>query len=136
MPKPNPRHASKKNEGKHPHPRSLSAGPEDVITKRGRHAQMMDLLSKDERDQLKFNKNESAMTLPDLQDKIKRQAELYKAEFAAHFKIFQQKLTEFKENPSKKDQDMIDYFKFFAHVSHSYQNQIAPFLSTELLNLL
>jgi hypothetical protein len=31
---------------------------------------------------------------------------------------------------------MIDYFKFFAHVSHSYNQQIAPFMATELLNLL
>lgn len=31
---------------------------------------------------------------------------------------------------------MIDYFKFMAHISSIYQNQIATFLSTELLNLL
>ena len=46
------------------------------------------------------------------------------------------KLAEFKEHPAKKDQDMIDYFKFMAHISNVYQAQIAGFLSNELLNML
>jgi hypothetical protein len=46
------------------------------------------------------------------------------------------KLAEFKENPAKKDQDLIDYFKFLAHISNIYQNQIAAFLSNEMLNIL
>lgn len=68
MPKPNPRHASqgKKDNGKHPHPRSLSAGHEEAVTQRGRHAQMIDLLSKEDREKLTLNKNEEAMTLADL----------------------------------------------------------------------
>ena len=53
-----------------------------------------------------------------------------------HFGIFQEKLKEFKLNPAKKDTDLIDYFKFMAHVSGVYQKQIANFLSTEMINLL
>lgn len=49
---------------------------------------MIDLLSKEERQKLNLNKNEEQMTLADLQDKIKRQQDQYKPEFAAHFKIF------------------------------------------------
>jgi len=30
------------------------------------------------------------------------------------------KLAGFKENPAKKDQDMMDYFKFMSHVSSVY----------------
>jgi hypothetical protein len=59
-----------------------------MITQRGKHAQMIDLLSKEERQKLNLNKNEEQMTLADLQDKIKRQQDQYKPEFAAHFKIF------------------------------------------------
>jgi hypothetical protein len=47
-----------------------------------------------------------------------------------------EKLAEFKENPAKKDQDMMDYFKFMSHVSSVYQDKVAAFLSNELLNML
>jgi hypothetical protein len=53
-----------------------------------------------------------------------------------HWNIFNVKLKEFKENPARKDLDMMDYFKFMAHISNIYQQQIAAFLSNELLNLL
>jgi hypothetical protein len=35
--------------------------------------------------------------------------------------IFVEKLKELKENPAKKDQELIDYFKFMAHVSGVYR---------------
>jgi hypothetical protein len=38
-----------------------------------------------------------------------------------HWNIFNIKLKEFKENPARKDLDMMDYFKFMAHISNIYQ---------------
>ncbi len=130
MPKPNPRHAKGSNQ------RYKSAGPETVIEKRGKHAQIVDLMSREDREALRLNKFEEAYTLAELQDKIKRQSDQYKPEFAAHWRIFLSKLAEFKENPAKRDQDMMDYFKFMSHISNIYQQQIAAFLSNELLNIL
>jgi hypothetical protein len=83
---------------------------------------MVDLLSAEDRAALNLNKYESSYTLAQLQDKIKRQSDQYKPEFKVHFQIFQNKLKEFKENPAKKDQDLIDYFKFMAHISAVYKN--------------
>lgn len=103
---------------------------------RGKHGQMVDLLTEEDRRALNLNKYEQAYTLAELQDKIKRQKDQYKPEFKVHFGIFQNKLKEFKENPARKDQDLIDYFKFMAHISAVYQNQLAQFLSNEMLNLL
>ena len=93
-------------------------------------------MTQEERHTLRLNKFEEAYTLAELQDKIKRQSDQYKPEFAAHWRIFLTKLADFKENPAKKDQDMMDYFKFMAHISNIYQAQIAGFLSNELLNML
>ena len=45
---------------------------------------------------------DQTMTLATLQDKIKRQPDMYKKEFLTQFGIFQEKLKEFKENPAKK----------------------------------
>ena len=87
-------------------------------------------------DELKLNPHELVLTLPELQDRIKRQPESYRLEFAAHFKVFVEKLDAFKENPAKKDTTMMDYFKFMAHISGVYQQQLAAFLTTGLLNIL
>jgi hypothetical protein len=57
----------------------------DVTRKRGRHGQMVDLLTKEERAELNLNKYESSYTLAQLQDKIKRQSDQYKPEFKVHF---------------------------------------------------
>jgi len=46
---------------------------------------------------------------------------MYKQEFRVHFGLFADKLKEFKENPARKDQEIIDYFKFLAHVSGVYR---------------
>jgi len=89
-----------------------------------------------DREELHLNKFEVGMTLAELQDKIKRQPEQYRKEFKAHFKIFVDKMREFKLNPGKKDQHIIDYLKFMAHVSGVYKQQLAGFLSQEMLNLL
>jgi len=57
----------------------------DVTRKRGRHGQMVDLLSAEDRAALNLNKYESSYTLAQLQDKIKRQSDQYKPEFKIHF---------------------------------------------------
>jgi len=46
---------------------------------------------------------------------------------------------EFKENPAKRDDYFEDYLKFFAHisgVSGVYKDELADFLSQEMINLL
>jgi protein SDA1 len=61
---------------------------------------------------------------------------MYRREFRAHLDIFVVKLKELKENPAKKSDEMVEYFKFMGHVSGCYRDQIANFLSTEMINLL
>ena len=46
------------------------------------------------------------------------------------------KLNEFKESPAKKDEILEDYFKFFAHISGVYKEELAEFLLNEYMNLL
>ena len=46
---------------------------------------------------------------------------MYKNEFKTHFRIFQEKLKEFKLNPAKKDVSIMDYFKFMSHISSVYR---------------
>jgi hypothetical protein len=87
---------------------------------RGKHSLVQDLMSKEDREALNLNKFEQTYTLAELQDRIKRQSDQYRQEFATHWKIFQQRLAEFKENPAKKDQDIMDYCKFMAHISNIY----------------
>ena len=110
--------------------------PYQFSAKRGKHAMMTDLMTAEDRKALSFNKYEEEQTLPELQDKIKRQPDQYKKEFRVHFKIFVDRLREFKLNPAKKEVVFIDYLKFMAHVSGVYRQQVATFLSTEILNLL
>lgn len=42
----------------------------------------------------------------------------------------------FKENPAKKDDKLDEYFKFFAHISGVFKEDLAEYLSTEYINLL
>lgn len=59
MPKPNPRFSK-------PVQRSKSAGPEAMVEKRGKHAQIVDLMTSEERNTLRLNKFEEAYTLAEL----------------------------------------------------------------------
>lgn len=79
---------------------------------------------------------DQTMTLATLQDKIKRQPDMYKKEFLTQFSVFQTKLQEFKENPAKKDDQMDEYFKFLAHISGVYKDELADYLSNEIINML
>jgi protein SDA1 len=45
-------------------------------------------------------------------------------------------LTEFKENPAKRDERMDDYLKFMAHISGVYKEELAEYLSQEIINML
>ena len=101
--------------------RSAGAQPYQHTARRGKHAQMNDLMNDEDRRALSLNKYEESMTLAEMQDRIKRQPESYKKEFKIHFNIFVEKLREFKLNPAKKDNDLIDYFKFMAHISAVYR---------------
>lgn len=76
------------------------------------------------------------MTLHTLQDKIKRQSEMYRGEFKSHLELFQAKLAVFKESPAKKDDQLDEYFKFFAHISGVYKEELADYLCNEFINLL
>ena len=82
---------------------------------------MTDLMDEDDRKALSLNKFEESMTLAELQDRIKRQPDQYKKEFSVHYNIFAEKLKDFKLNPARKDQEIIDYLKFMAHVSGVYR---------------
>ena len=75
-------------------------------------------------------------TLHELQDKMKRQPEMYKDVLKTHLQIFQEKLEAFKENPAKKDDRLEDYCKFMAHVSGVYREDVADLLCHELIDLL
>lgn len=87
-------------------------------------------------DAVQLGSFESSMPLHVLQDKIKRQPDMYRKEFSNHLEVFQQKLELFKENPAKKEEEMVEYFKFMAHISGVYQEELAEFLSNEMLNIL
>lgn len=78
----------------------------------------------------------SDATLQILQDKMKRQPQMYKEEFREHLAIFKGKLSEFKESPAKRDEQLEDYLKFMAHISAIYRDEVADYLCTELLNML
>jgi|LakMenEpi03Aug12_release.lakeMendotaPanAssembly.Ray.scaffolds.fasta_scaffold156620_1 hypothetical protein len=120
--------------------RSKSVGcaenPNPPREKKHKHLQQGQLLNDEDKAALQLNKFEQAMTLAELQDKIKRQSEMYKKEFKTHFVIFQEKLKEFKLNPAKRDVTIMDYLKFMAHISAVYKQQLPGFLSNEILNLL
>ena len=51
---------------------------------------------------------DKSMTLHTLQDKIKRQPEMYKNEFAKQMESFKAKLESFKENPAQKRDEQFE----------------------------
>jgi len=54
---------------------------------------------------------------------------MYRKEFKEHLAIFQEKLGEFKENPAKRDEKLEDYFKFMAHISGCFREELPDYLS-------
>lgn len=61
---------------------------------------------------------------------------MYKEEFKEHLAIFKGKLSEFKESPARRDEQLEDYLKFMAHISGIYRDDVADYLCSELLDLL
>lgn len=61
---------------------------------------------------------------------------MYKPEFTRHLEIFQKRLAAFKESPGKNDPEMDEYFKFMAHISGVYKEELAEYLTNEFINLL
>ena len=76
------------------------------------------------------------MTLHNLQDKMKRQPEMYRKEMEEHLQIFKDKMGVLKENPGKKSDEIDEYLKFMAHISGVYKSELADFLCNEFINLL
>ena len=67
---------------------------------------------------------------------MKRTPALYKQEMQEHLAILKEKLEHFKEQPGSRDTTLEDYVKFMAHISGIYRENLADYLSTELINLL
>ena len=61
---------------------------------------------------------------------------MYRGEFKSHLEVFHGKIAAFKENPAKKDEQLDEYFKFFAHISSVYKEDIADYLCNEFVNVL
>ena len=64
---------------------------------------------------------------------------MFQKEFYQQLEDFKGRLLEFKENPAKRDDSFEEQLKFFAHisgVSGVYKEELADFLSQEMINLL
>jgi len=70
-----------------------------------------------------------------LQNKIKRQPGLWKEEFNSHLEIFKKMFLEFREDPSKEDEKVIEYIRFMTHICDVYKKELA-FLPTEFVDML
>lgn len=75
------------------------------------------------------------MDLSIVQDKIKRQNNLYNEDFKVIMNFFKVKFNLFIENPSRKINGMKDFFSFFAHVGFIYPKEIS-FIPSKLISLI
>jgi protein SDA1 len=91
------------------------------------------MMTKEIKDELKIDQE---LELAELQDKLKRQPEMYDHEFKRRMGIFKEKWAEFKEAPGKKDEDVINYLKFMAHISGTFKKDIPQYLSNEIIDAL
>jgi protein SDA1 len=73
--------------------------------------------------------------LTDLQSKIKRQPSLWREEFKKHLVTFKKLFLEYREDPSREDEQVVKYIKFMTHISDVYRKDLA-FLPTEFVNML
>ena len=72
-----------------------------------------------------------------LQDKVKRQPDLWKWDVEKHMGVFREKLLAYKENPAKRNMELAYYMLFLAHISHTvYKQLILESLSSTVLSLL
>lgn len=79
--------------------------------------------------------NGETIDLPKLQDKLKRQPELYKKEFINCYDLFKNMLPELRDNPGKEQSTICSFLLFFCHLYDHFPKDL-QFLSTELVNIL
>mmetsp|Transcript_6113 Transcript_6113/g.6343 ORF Transcript_6113/g.6343 Transcript_6113/m.6343 type:complete len:860 (+) Transcript_6113:18-2597(+) len=75
------------------------------------------------------------LDLPLYQDKIKRDKDLYKEEFAKFLSVFIPKFNSFLETPASNHKNIKEVFVFLAHLSHIFPKELA-FLPAQLKDLL
>lgn len=78
--------------------------------------------------------SEDEIDFTELQDKIKRQGDLWKEDFMKHLITFKAMFLKFREDPSKEDEKIIKYIKFMTHICDVYKSDLS-FLPTELIDL-
>eukprot|EP01022_Parablepharisma_sp_SALTPOND_P009651 TRINITY_DN139_c0_g1_i10.p6 TRINITY_DN139_c0_g1~~TRINITY_DN139_c0_g1_i10.p6 ORF type:complete len:820 (-),score=155.54 TRINITY_DN139_c0_g1_i10:3345-5804(-) len=78
--------------------------------------------------------NGQSIDLPALQDKIKRQPELYRNEFNEYYDLFKKLLPDLRDNPGKDQPTICSFLLFFTHLFDRFPKEL-QFLSTELVNI-
>ncbi len=78
--------------------------------------------------------NGRSIDLPTLQDKLKRQPDLYQKEFAECFELFKKLLPDLRDNPGKDQPTICSFLLFFTHLFDRFQKEL-QFLPTELVNI-
>lgn len=78
--------------------------------------------------------NGKSIDLPLLQNKLKRQPDLYRGEFTACYDLFKKLLPELRDNPGKEQPTICSFFLFFTQLYDRYPKDL-QFLSTELVNI-
>ena len=79
--------------------------------------------------------NGETIDLPMLQDKLKRQPELYQKEFKACYDLFKNLLPDLRDNPGKEQATICSFLLFFCNLFDRFPKEL-QFLSTELINIL
>jgi protein SDA1 len=78
--------------------------------------------------------NGQSIDLPILQDKIKRQPDLYRNEFTNCLEIFKKLLPDLRDNPAKEQPTVCSFLMFFTHLFDRFPKDL-QFLSNELINV-
>jgi protein SDA1 len=79
--------------------------------------------------------NGKSINLPLLQDKMKRQPDLYQNEFKSCLSVFQGLLPELRDGPGKEQPTICSFLVFFSHLFGHFPKDL-HFLPNELVNLL
>ena len=78
---------------------------------------------------------EEEFSLPELQDRIKRDKTLYLPEFKQSLQIYSKIKDQMRDLPAKEHPKLIEYLKFFAHISHVFPEEL-EFLKDDLVLVL
>ena len=68
------------------------------------------------KEKLKDDQSDEEIDFTELQDKIKRQGNVWREDFDKHLTIFKKLFLKFREEPSKEDEKVIKYTKFMTHI--------------------